>query len=177
MTWPPSSHVLWTVGVKHRGYHMSQSRQVPWDEGTIVLSHMYPVSFFFVIVDGKKKSQWNRAGFVMPLYSSSFSKLCIPFSNVNFLSGEQDTIWKYFWIRGKLISLPSVWAGHPSPLAAFHFHNSASTSDDFLSHLSTKEFPRPCGPSLGDWPWLWSIALAYPITCPGSMLTCLLGNS
>lgn len=102
--------------------------------GTTVLSHMYPVSFFFVnVVHGKEKSQWNRGGFVMLLYSSSFSKLSITFSTVNFLSAEQDTILKHFWIGGQLISLPSVWAGHWSLLVVFHFHSSASMSDDLTS--------------------------------------------
>lgn len=101
--------------------------------GTTVLSHIYPVSFFFVhVVHGKEKSQWSRGVFAMLLYSYSFSKLCVTFSNFNFLSAEQDTILKYFWIGGKLISLPSVWAGHPSPLVVFHFHDSASMSDFFF---------------------------------------------
>lgn len=144
---------------------------------TTVLSHISLYHFSLWMWCMEKRSLTGIVGlFVMLLYSSSFSKLLITFSNVNFFSAEQDTILKYFWVGRKTISLSSVWAGHPSLLVVFNFHNSATMSDIFLSHLSTKEF-HPCGPSLGDWPWLWSIALDYPITCPGSILACLFGKS
>ena len=101
------------VGIMWHGVGRSQETR-----GTTVPSHwhMYRISFFFVnVVHGEEKSL--QSFFVMILYSSSFSKLCITFSNVNFLSAEQDTMLKSFWIGGKLISLPSDWAVHPSLLA------------------------------------------------------------
>lgn len=123
------------------GHHVAWSDQFLRDEGD---HSPQPLACVPYIIFLRSCGAWRRKilykdFFVMLLCSSSFSKLCITFSTINFLGAEQDPMLKSSWIGGKWISLTSDWAVPPSLLVVLHFHNSASMSDTLNLTSQPKE--------------------------------------